>query len=51
MGYAEKRDVLLLLENLNGEPEWAEVHYMPDTLEDTVHFFEQIPKEAGIAVE
>jgi len=41
--YAEKRGVLLLLENLNGEPERAEVHYMPDTLEDTVHFFEQIP--------
>ena len=39
VGYAEKRDVLLLLENLNGEPERAEVHYMPDTLEDSVHFF------------
>ena len=41
--YAEKRHVLLLLENLNGEPAQAEVHYMPDTLEDTVHFFAQIP--------
>ena len=40
--YAEKRSVMLLLENLNGEPERAEVHYMPDTLEDTVYFFERI---------
>lgn len=41
--YAEKRDVLLVLENLNGEPERAEVHYMPDNLEDTVYYFDQIP--------
>ena len=40
--YAEKKKVLLLLENLNGEPELAEVHYMPDNLEDTRHYFEQI---------
>ena len=40
--YAEERQVLLLLENLNGEPERAEVHYMPDTLADTIHYFEQI---------
>src|SRR5204862_7141987 len=43
VAYAEERGVLLLLENLNGEPERAEVHYMPDTLEDTVRYFEQIP--------
>lgn len=42
VGYAEERDVLLLLENLNGEPELAEVHYMPDTLEDTIWYFDQI---------
>ena len=41
--YAEKRGVLLLLENLNGEPERAEVHYPPDTVADTVSFFERIP--------
>ena len=41
--YAEKRRVLLLLENLNGEPAQAEVHYMPDTLQDTVHYFAQTP--------
>jgi sugar phosphate isomerase/epimerase len=42
VAYAEERQVLLLLENLNGEPERAEVHYMPDTLADTIHYFEQI---------
>src|SRR5262245_27213772 len=42
VAYAEKRDVLLLLENLNGEPERAEVHYMPDTLGDIVHYFDKI---------
>ncbi len=40
--YAEERGAMLLLENLNGEPELAEVHYMPDTLEDTLHYFEQL---------
>lgn len=40
--YAEKKGVLLLLENLNGEPELAEVHYMPDNLEDTQRYFEEI---------
>jgi sugar phosphate isomerase/epimerase len=43
VAHAEKRNVLLLLENLNAEPERAEVHYMPDNLEDTLHFFRQIP--------
>jgi sugar phosphate isomerase/epimerase len=41
--FAEERGVLLLLENLNGEPERAEVHYMPDTREDVNAYFEQIP--------
>ena len=40
--YAEKQNALLLLENLNGEPELAEVHYRPDNLEDTQEYFEQI---------
>jgi sugar phosphate isomerase/epimerase len=43
--YAEERQVLLLLENLNGEPERAEVHYLPDTLADTLYYFEQIPSQ------
>ncbi len=40
--YAEKNDVLLLLENLNGEPELAEVHYLPDNLADTQLYFQEI---------
>ena len=40
--YAEKVDALLVLENLNGEPERAEVHYMPDNLEDTRYYFNEI---------
>lgn len=44
--YAEEEGVLLLLENLNGEPDLAEVHYMPDTLEDTRAFFDAIPSPA-----
>ena len=39
---AEKSGVQLLLENLNGEPERAEVHYMPDTVEDTQEFLRQL---------
>ena len=39
---AEKAGVQLLLENLNGEPERAEVHYMPDTLADTQDFLRQL---------
>ncbi|MEM7775038.1 MAG: sugar phosphate isomerase/epimerase family protein [Pseudomonadota bacterium] len=42
VGYAEEQGVLLTLENLNGEPERAEVHYMPDNLEDTIWYFDQI---------
>jgi sugar phosphate isomerase/epimerase len=39
---AERHGVQLLLENLNGEPERAEVHYMPDTLGDTREFLDRI---------
>ena len=39
---AEAKGVLLLLENLNGEPERAEVHYMPDTLDDTRAFLDGV---------
>ena len=39
---AEETNVLLLLENLNGEPERAEVHYMPDTLADTREFLARL---------
>ena len=40
--YAEQQGVLLTLENLNSEPELAEVHYMPDNLADTIHYFQQV---------
>jgi sugar phosphate isomerase/epimerase len=43
--YAETNDILLQLENLNGEPDLAEVHYMPDTLEDTIWYFDQIKSD------
>ncbi len=39
---AERLGVLLLLENLNGEPARAEVHYMPDTLADTQEFLSRL---------
>lgn len=39
---AERSNVQVLLENLNGEPERAEVHYMPDTLADTQIFLTQL---------
>jgi len=40
---AERLGVQLLLENLNGEPERSEVHYMPDTLADTQEFLSRLP--------
>jgi sugar phosphate isomerase/epimerase len=39
---AEERGVLLLLENLNREPEHAEVHYMCSDLQDARTYFEEI---------
>lgn len=45
VAYAEERGVLLLLENLNSEPELAEVHYMPDTMADTIAWFDAIPSD------
>jgi sugar phosphate isomerase/epimerase len=39
---AEIANVQLLLENLNSEPERAEVHYMPDTLPEAQDFLGQI---------
>jgi sugar phosphate isomerase/epimerase len=45
VAYAEEQGVQLLLENLNGEPERAEVHYMPDTMADTLAWFDAIPSD------
>jgi sugar phosphate isomerase/epimerase len=43
VAFSERSNVQVLLENLNGEPERAEVHYMPDTLTDTQTFLAQLP--------
>ncbi|HEY8289026.1 MAG TPA: TIM barrel protein [Acetobacteraceae bacterium] len=44
--YAETRNVLLLLENLNKEPADAEVHYLAHTIEEWRWFYEQIDSPA-----
>jgi hydroxypyruvate isomerase len=40
--YAEKIDVTLLLENMNWEPDDAEVHYLGHTLEETQYYFDRL---------
>jgi sugar phosphate isomerase/epimerase len=42
VGYAEARGVLLLLENLNWEPEHAEVHYLAHNVEECQYYFAAI---------
>lgn len=44
-GYAEKKKALVLLENLNKEPEDAEVHYLAHTVEEW-QFYWDIPSPA-----
>lgn len=44
--YAEKNNVLLLLENLNWEPVLAEVNYMPVTPAETMYFLREIDSPA-----
>jgi len=44
--YAEKKGVLLLLENLNWEPVLAEVNYMPVTPAECMHFFREVDSPA-----
>ncbi len=44
--YAEKKDILLLLENLNWEPILAEVKYMPVTPAECMYFFSKIENPA-----
>ncbi|MGH7332421.1 MAG: sugar phosphate isomerase/epimerase family protein [Candidatus Rokuibacteriota bacterium] len=43
--HAEKVGARLLLENLNVEPERAEVHYLAHTIEECRPYFEGIPSE------
>jgi sugar phosphate isomerase/epimerase len=42
VGYAEEQGVLLLLENLNWEPEHAEVHYLAHNVEECHYYFDAI---------
>ncbi len=44
--YAEKKNALLLLENLNKEPPDAEVHYLAHTVEEWRYYFDRIQSPA-----
>lgn len=44
--HAEKRGALLLLENLNKEPEDAEVHYLAHSIEEWRYYYERIHSPA-----
>ena len=46
VAYAEAKGALVLLENLNKEPEAAEVHYLAHTVEEWRHYFERIQSPA-----
>ena len=43
--YAERAGARLLLENLNREPDLAEVHYLAHNVEECRHYFEAIQSE------
>lgn len=45
-GYAEEKGAKLLLENLNWEPDRAEVHYLAHTVEECLYFFDRIDSPA-----
>ncbi len=40
--YAEKIDLTLLLENMNWEPDDAEVHYLAHNVEETKYYFDRL---------
>ncbi len=42
VAYAEKKKALVLLENLNKEPDTAEVHYLAHTVEEYRYYYERI---------
>lgn len=46
VAYAEQRGTLILLENLNKEPDAAEVHYLAHTVEEWRCYFERIRSPA-----
>lgn len=43
VGYAEEAGITLFLENLNWEPDRAEVHYLAHTVEECRTYFDAIP--------
>lgn len=47
--YADGKDLTLLLENHNPEPDEAEVHYIPTTPEECERFFDALPDDVGWA--
>lgn len=42
LGYAEEKGARILLENLNREPDRAEVHYLAHNLEETMFYFDRL---------
>ena len=46
VAYAERKGALVLLENLNKEPEQAEVHYLAHTLDEWRFYFDHIASPA-----
>ena len=44
--YAEQKGAKLLLENLNWEPDRAEVHYLAHTVEESLYYFDRIDSPA-----
>lgn len=42
VGYAEEQGVILLLENMNWQPDHAEVHYLAHNLEECHYYFDAI---------
>jgi sugar phosphate isomerase/epimerase len=46
VAYAERKGALVLLENLNKEPEEAEVHYLAHTVEEWRFYYERIQSPA-----
>lgn len=45
VGYAEEQGVLLSLENMNWEPDLAEVHYLGHTVEECLYYFDAIQSD------
>ena len=45
-GYAEERGAKILLENLNWEPEHAEVHYLAHTVKECLFYFNELNSPA-----